>query len=238
MSTAVSGAKFTVFGLPYAGGNMWSYRPLEKSLPPGVTLTGIELPGRGRRSNEPLATSIDTLADDVAAQIRSRADGPYALFGHSMGALLGLLTIRRLAQSSQPLPEVFFVSGCEAPAMRTPRRRYALGPQEFIDMLHEMGGCPPEVLADQELLDFFEPILRADFQAFETWPAVSGPKIDVPIVVSRGSEDEVSEEAARAWGLETRHPITYAEFSGGHFFLLQHWPAIGAMIRDHVKVPR
>lgn len=238
MSTAASGPKVTVFGLPYAGGNMWSYRALEKSLPPGVTLTGIELPGRGRRSNEPLATSIELLADDVAGQIGSRADGPYALFGHSMGALLGLLAIRRLALTARPLPQVFFVSGCEAPTTRTPRRRYALGPQEFIDMLHEMGGCPPEVLADQELLDFFEPILRADFQAFETWPVVSGPPVDVRIVVSRGTEDEVSEEAARAWGLETKHPIAYTEFPGGHFFLLQHWPAIGAMIREHLKATR
>jgi surfactin synthase thioesterase subunit len=101
-----------------------------------------------------------------------------------------------------------------------------------------MGGCPPEVLADRELLEFFEPILRADFQAFETWPVVSGPPIDVPIVVSRGSEDEVSEAAARAWALETRHPITYTEFAGGHFFILQHWAAIGSMIREHLKVAR
>jgi len=225
----------TLFALPYAGGNMWSYRRLEASLPPTIKLTGIELPGRGRRSAEPLATSIDALADDVSRQLRARAGGRYALFGHSMGALLGLLTIRRLAEASQPLPEVFFVSGCEAPTKRTPRRRYALGTREFLDMLHEMGGCPPEVLADQELLDLFEPVLRADFQAFETWPEVSGPPLDVPIVAMRGTEDEVSEDAARAWGLETRHPMTYTEFPGGHFFLLQHWPAIGSIIRAHLK---
>lgn len=233
MSTAAT-ETLTLFGLPYAGGNMWAYRALEASLPPGVKLVGLELPGRGRRGNEPLAKSLDALADDVARQIQARATGRYAIFGHSMGGLVGLLTVRRLAQAGVPLPEVFFVSGCEAPSMQTRRRRHLLSPTEFVDMLREMGGCPPDVLADRELLEFFEPILRADFQAVETWEPVSGPAIDVPLVVLRGTEDEVSQESARAWAKESTRPSSFAEFEGGHFFILQHWPAIASIIKTHL----
>lgn len=233
--TDAKGRTVTLFGVPYAGGNMWAYRPLEAALPAGVTLAGLELPGRGRRSAEPLATSLEALADDVFGQIRARAAGRYALFGHSMGALVGLLAARRLAQAALPLPEVFFVSGCEAPSAQTRRRRHELPPQEFVEVLREIGGCPPDVLADRELLEFFEPILRADFQAVETWIPVSGPPIDVPLVVLRGAADEASEGAARAWARESTRPCRVVEFDGGHFFILQHWPAVGSIIQEHLE---
>src|ERR1019366_1340812 len=95
--------------------------------------------------------------------------GRYALFGHSMGATLAYLCLLRIRRAGLPLPEALILSGKSAPTIASKDMRYLLPRAEFVAMLHNMGGCSPEILQEEELLDYFEPILRADFQAVETW---------------------------------------------------------------------
>lgn len=226
----------TVYCLPYAGGNAYAYRPLEQHLPEGVRLVGIELPGRGRRAREALCRSLEALADDVFAGLHPRlADGRYALFGHSMGASLCFLCLRRIAAAGLPLPAAVFLSGARPPAH--PERgkgRHLLPRQGFVDMLRTLGGCPPEVLAEESLLDYFEPILRADFEAVETWrPAPEGAApLPVPFVVLHGQGDSFGRAEAEGWARETAAACRLHEFPGGHFFIQRHWPEIARLIGD------
>lgn len=221
-----------LFCIPYAGGNAWSYRALERFLAPGITLEGLELPGRGRRGLEPLRTSLDELADDVFRQITERAvTGRYAIYGHSMGALLAYLTAHRIRQAGLPPPESLFLSGSSAPAAPRERHRHLLPPAEFVAMLRELGGCPPQVLDDAEMLEFFEPILRADFKAVETWHAPAVAQLDLPLVVMVGDDDEATVADASDWAAETTAPCRVLEFGGDHFFILRHWEAIGSTIQ-------
>jgi surfactin synthase thioesterase subunit len=221
-----------LFCIPYAGGNAWSYRALERHVSPGVTLEGLELPGRGRRGLERLCTSLDELADDVFRQIEARAvTGRYAIYGHSMGALLAYLTAHRIRRAGLTPPESLFLSGSSAPRAPRERERHLLPPAEFVTMLRELGGCPPQVLEDAEMLEFFEPILRADFKAVETWHAPPAPPLDVPLVVMVGDDDEATAADVAGWAAETTAPCRMVEFSGDHFFILRHWEAIGATIQ-------
>lgn len=221
-----------LFCIPYAGGNAWSYRALERFVSPGITLEGLELPGRGRRGLEPLRASLDELADDVFRQIEARGvTGPYAIYGHSMGALIAYLVAQRIRRAGLKSPAALFLSGSSGPSALPVRTRHLLAKAEFVTMLRELGGCPPQVLDDAELLDFFEPILRADFKAVETWKPDGATPLDVPFVVMSGDRDEVTLAEANAWAAETTAPCQVLEFSGDHFFILQHWEAIGAAIQ-------
>jgi surfactin synthase thioesterase subunit len=221
-----------LFSIPYAGGNAWSYRALERVVSPGISLVGLELPGRGRRGQEPLCSSLDELADDVFTQLKSRAlHERYAIYGHSMGALLAFAATHRIRQAGLPAPAALFLSGSSAPALLPERRRHLLPKAEFIVMLRELGGCPPQVLDDAEMLDFFEPILRSDFKAVETWQAPAATPLDVPFVVMAGDSDESPVADAAAWAAETTAACTLLEFSGDHFFILRHWEAIGSAIQ-------
>ena len=169
-----------LFCIPFAGGNAWAYRALERFVSPEITVDGLELPGRGRRSDEPLRGSLDELANDVFNQIRARAvTGRYAIFGHSMGALLAYLAAHRIRRAGLPPPEALFLSGSSAPASRPVRQRHLLPSPEFAAMLRELGGCPPQVLEDAGLFEFFEPILRADFKAVEAWQRPEAPPLDL-----------------------------------------------------------
>lgn len=224
-------APLTLYCLPYAGGNAWSYRRLAAELPPSLAARGVELPGHGRRAREPLCTSLEGLADDVYAQLRvGIVDRRYALFGHSMGATLAYLCALRIRRDALPLPQALILSGAAAPGAREAVRRHLLPSREFLEMLTALGGVPPEILQHQELIDYFEPLLRADFAAVENWRPLAAPPLPVPFVVLRGRDDTVSVEQAAAWSGASSAGCTVYEFDGGHFFVNSQCAAIAARV--------
>lgn len=59
---------------------------------------------------------MDVISGDLFAQIEPIGRScPYALFGHSMGALLALMCALRARDKNMPLPEALFVSACATP---------------------------------------------------------------------------------------------------------------------------
>lgn len=221
----------TLYCLPYAGGSAHAYRPLERYVSPGLRVQGIELPGRGRRTRETLLTSLDELADDAFAQLRGEVGrGRYALFGHSMGALLAYLGLLRIRRAELPLPEALFLSGCAAPGARREEIRHQLPRAEFVAMLETLGGLPPEILQHQDLIDYFEPILRADFQAVETWQPKRDEPLPVRFAALVGSQDSVGVGQVAAWSNGTTLPLALHEFPGDHFFINAHWREIAALV--------
>lgn len=219
--------------LPFAGGSSYSYSTFGPCLFPGIKLLPVELPGRGKRSREALLYDANALAGDVFQSLRAEiASGkPYSVFGHSMGALLGYLLLRRILKEDLPLPLHFFVSGRGGPSAPNDREHYyKLPKQEFRDKLRELGGSPPEVLEHDALMDFFEPVLRADFQVVETYEHNGEAPLPVPITVLIGKQDTITLEAARMWQEESTSPVKVHEYDGGHFFLFERQKEICSMV--------
>jgi surfactin synthase thioesterase subunit len=84
--------------LAHAGGSAMLYRRWVQRLPRGVQVVLLELPGHGSRCRLPAHTEwlglIDMLLDEVTDQLDD--DVPFAVFGHSMGALVGFELIHAL----------------------------------------------------------------------------------------------------------------------------------------------
>jgi len=214
-----------LYCFPFAGGNAYSYRGLGESLG-RVVVTTFELPGRGRRFREPSLHDLDAMVEDLYRQVRPGLRRPYAFYGHSLGASLAyLLTRRTIAEGDLP-PRYLFVSGQKGPAVGKDETRHLLPKEAFRDMLIDLGGCPPEILAEPELFDLFEPVLRADIAALATRRYEAADPLDVPIQVMTGRGDDVSEQDAMQWQRETTREIRLAQFPGGHFFIHQHWSEI------------
>ena len=223
-----------LYCLPHAGGNSFFYRTFAPLCPEYVQISPLELPGRGRRSREPLCGSMEALADDLFPQIAANK-GPYALFGHSMGAILAYLLAQRAACEGVRLPEVLFLSGAPAPTGTSVQARHHLPRDAFLEMLRELGGCPPEVLAEPALLEYFEPILRADFEAVDTWQPGLMSSLPLPFVVLSGNRDVIGECDQLAWGDRTSVGLTLHEFEGGHFFIQQHWGLIAEIVGESLN---
>jgi surfactin synthase thioesterase subunit len=225
-----------LFCLHFAGGNKYSYVPFEEYLDKNIKLITLELPGRGKRFNEPLQTDIHDIVDDLFEQIKESESRPYAIFGHSMGAILTYLLTHKIAKSDLPNPIHLFVSGCRAPKVeRKPPYYNDLPKDEFVEKIRKMGGCPEEILQSDELMALFEPPLRADFKAIETYKYTKPDPLKTPMTVFIGNKDKVTWEEAKDWQNETIHKIDIKEFEGNHFFIFDHKKEVTALFNYYIK---
>lgn len=223
---------FNLFCLSYAGGSKYSYRAFEKNTPSGLCIQALEYPGRGARSNELPAGEINLLVEDLYQQIAGQINStPYAIYGHSLGAILAFLLARRLVQSGNPLPLHLFLTGCEGPsAIKREVERHLLEKESFVEELRRLKGCPDEILENKELFDYFEPIIRADFKLADTYSHEDGPPLDISFTVITGSEEDMTDEDIFAWQRESRHEVDFIRMPGNHFFLFDHSSRILSLI--------
>ena len=234
----------TLICFPHAGADATTYRKLAGALArqedgrPPVRVETVSLPGRGRRYAEPLLTNLDSIVDDVLAQIAPwTAVGRYALFGHSMGAWLAYLTAQRLRLDGLRPPFRLIVSGARPPRMGTRKALHALDQHALVDELKSMGGFPQALLDNAEALAYFLPILRADLQALATYMPRQQPPLNIPITVFRGAGDFVAREDALAWQEESSQAVKLHEFDGNHFFVLEQASAVAFAARKILLNP-
>ncbi|MDR0211498.1 MAG: alpha/beta fold hydrolase [Pseudomonas putida] len=212
--------------LPYSGASAMVYSRWRRKVPTWLQVCPVELPGRGMRLGEPLQTDMQALARQLAVEHRASASAPYALLGHSLGALLAFELAHELQALGCPPPLALFACGTAAPSRREdydgvqwrePRRD-----DELIAELRKLQGTPEEVLANQELMSLTLPILRADFLLCGRYAYRQRPALSCPLHVLGGEDDRASQEQLQAWSLETQGAFTLNVFPGGHFFIHEH----------------
>src|ERR1700722_10052434 len=104
-----------IYLFPYGGGSPSSYRSYVAGFPRAVgRVVPVEIPGRGKRSNEECAKSIQECAA-LALQHINTTSGSYILHGHCMGALLAFEAIKLIEVSARQPPCLLVVSGRNAP---------------------------------------------------------------------------------------------------------------------------
>ena len=227
-----------LFCLPFAGGNSYAYRDWGRHLADEIEVVAVEFPGRGRRSDEQLLLTMDALVDDALQTLRAELRGEsYAIYGHSMGACLAYLLTYAAIAADLPPPIHLFCTGRNAPS--TPivdRDRYLLPRETFMRELREMGGCPEAVLNDEDLMNYFLPIMRADFQAHSSYAYCPQFPLDITLTTMMGRQDAETDRAkVLAWQRETRRPLDHVEFDGGHFFIVDHLQTITRHISAKLK---
>ncbi len=214
-------AKLIVF--PFAGGNSNSFKRLESLLSDtmNVEFYCIEYPGRGRRMSEQLIDNLDELVDDLYEKYKHWLVGEFYFLGYSMGALVAQLMTRKLNKSSSVLPKMNIVMACRSPRFIASNSNKIghLPAEEFIQQIVNFGGVDEEIRAHEGMLEFFTPILRSDYKAYEGYQLGNQSPVPVPIHVFGGDKDDIQVEELKAWQEETDHGIEISLYDGGHFFL-------------------
>ncbi|KAA1244162.1 thioesterase II family protein [Aquimarina sp. RZ0] len=226
--------KHKIIAIPFAGGNKFSFRNLEKYIPDDFEWVTLELPGRGDRFNKPFLTTMKNVIDDLFDQLLPHIeDGVYMIYGHSLGTLLGYELTKKLVTEGMPLPCCLYVTGRGAPSSKESENWGALPLNLFWKKVHEIGGLPQEVLETTEFLEFYYPILRSDFELIESYEykKLKTP-LPIPIYVCLGSK-EIGEEdhkasigQIKAWNDETIHTVVPEFLEGDHFFILKRSKAM------------
>ena len=227
-----------LFCFPYAGGASSAYNSWKRFLNPSIELRAIELAARGRRMRDPNYDSIDDAVNDVLNIIKDELkEGPYALFGHSMGSMIAFELYYKIKESGLPLPVHIIFSGRAAPQITREgkRRLHHLPDDQFKKEMLEMGGTPKEFFEHPELLEVFLPLLRGDFRLTETYlHSEKETPIECDITVMSGKEDEDSVEEVEAWRVHAKNGCEIYYFDGGHFFIHDETERVVGIINNTV----
>jgi len=203
-------------------------------LLPEVEVYLIHLPGRDKRINEQPYKLLLPLAEVLATALDPYLNKPFAFFGHSLGGLLAFETVRQLRRQQAAQPVHLFISARFPPHKADPYAHlYQLPEPEFIRTTENLFGALPEVVRqDQEVLNLFVSIMRADFTMLGTYPYVHEPPFDFPISVFGGLHDKsVTEESLQEWREQTTAAFELQMFNGEHFFI----QSSRAALVEHIK---
>jgi surfactin synthase thioesterase subunit/glycosyltransferase involved in cell wall biosynthesis len=209
-----------LFAFPHAGGGAATFHRWRPALPAGVALWPVRLPGRESRLSETPFESMAPLVEALGQAIQPLLSGPFAFYGHSLGAAIAFELARQLRRRSLPLPRCLFVSGARAPRFRL---NHLPPPEpsdaELLDELRGLGGVPDEALDNPEWRSAMLPALRADSALYRSYAYREEPPLECAIRAYGGLEDSrITRAHLEAWRDETSGSFAVTMLPGGHFF--------------------
>jgi pyochelin biosynthesis protein PchC len=214
---------------PHAGGSAVYYHQLSRTLAPEIEVLAVQYPGRHDRRREVFVDDLRELARRSCDALAGEPAGPYAFFGHSMGALIAYETALLVRERGWPMPERLFASARRGPATVRPAKVY--NRDSVLDELRKLGGTDPRFLNDPELLDTILPAAMNDYRAIQAYRWADRPPLPIPITALIGDADPQSTVAeAAAWGRHSIEPLDLRVFPGGHFYLDAHLPDVAGVI--------
>jgi medium-chain acyl-[acyl-carrier-protein] hydrolase len=211
------GAEVRLLCLPHAGAGAALFRHWSQAFAPRVEVCAVQLPGRENRSSEPALASLPVLVDRLAGALAGQLDRRFAIFGHSMGALIGFELARELRRRRQAAPAHLFLASYCAPQLLRRESRAGSVKQEAALRLATAASVPRHMRG--ELLELVVPTIEADTRLCEDYEYAAGDPLDCPITVFRGHTDYVLEDQIAGWRAHTRGPFKLQTFLGDHFFV-------------------
>jgi surfactin synthase thioesterase subunit len=222
----------------HACGSATSYLPIAQALPQTCEPALFELAGRGMRDTEPYAADFKSAVLGLMPDVVALADRPIVLFGHSLGGLLAHNLLNLLPERARSQVKAVVVSASYAPDEAAANASHPPSPfqvrtrEQLISQLRSRGGCPPDMLEDQDFVEHALTVFGQDLHLADTYSLPHGAVADVPYHVWYGAEDPYLTTAhAERWARCVPKVIEIRGFRGGHFYLLNHDRATAALSR-------
>ncbi|MBQ0891361.1 thioesterase [Streptomyces sp. RM72] len=212
-----------LFCLHHAGGAASWFRDWQARLGPEVQVLPVQLPGRERRVQEPRVRDMDVLVRELDRELDpylSQPEVPYALYGHSMGALVAYRLARHRAAEGRSMPVVLLAGAHPAP-QRPQRLREVpeVSEGELVEWLVGIGGLSRQLLHHSEWLRWALSLVRDDLALCASHDPGDVDRLPLPLHVFTGHDDPlVTAGDAEAWAELTSVSCDVHRLPGGHFF--------------------
>ena len=209
---------------PYAGGGVNVFTSWSKYLPENIELIIVQTPGRGSHMTAKPYINMEELIQNLLREVIVHFKKPYILFGHSLGSRVAFALMNEAYKLYNSLPLHFIASGSRSPHKKLITEPiYNLPTDDFIQKLKILNGTPNEVLENRELMNFFLPVLRADFKIADEYIYRGKTKFNCPISVLTGEYDiGVTLGDAKSWGDLFTQKVSVHTIPGDHFFINSH----------------
>ncbi len=227
-------ARLTLFCLPHAGGASSSFRGWSEALGTEIELATIQMPGREDRFRETAYETMEAAIAPIAKAMAPHLGRPFAVLGHSLGALVGFEVIHRVIREYGKLPLAFFPSACRAPYHPHPLPCIShLPDSEFVEIIQaRYGGIPPMILEEPAYLQVLLSPLRADFRILEGYRFLERPLLSCPLLIFGGERDTIiSREGLEAWRTLSSGECNLTLLDAGHLYLQSHREQMTTVIR-------
>ncbi|MBV9654861.1 MAG: thioesterase [Acetobacteraceae bacterium] len=230
----------TLFCIPHAGGGASAFRRWSEALESHIQLKVLQSRGRESRFNEPPLADLDAVVGDLYALMEPHLGPRFALFGHSMGALLAFELAQMARARTGHAPSHLFASSCRAPSLPQTTAPIARLPDaDFVtELMRRYGGIPASILADQDYMAAVLPAIRADFTILEDYRRRQWPLLDCPISVFAGRADGVIPRSTLlGWRNETTGAFALEMLEGDHFYLQSQRNVLASLVSSALEQP-
>lgn len=223
----------TLFCIPFAGGNKFTFYPLKDKLPNDIDLKPLELPGHGERLNEQPLLTIEDMVDDLTDQIIKEKPEQYIILGYSLGAILAYEIYFRLHKSHHILPSHMILCACEPIGYAKHNNINNMSDFEFKKFIKDKGDTPKEVLNHEELWEIVEPALKNDFLAIDNYhnSYEKKKKMNTTLSIFVGENDTIANHTLYKWSNLTSEHVEYKFFQGSHLFITDAYDQLSEEIK-------
>jgi surfactin synthase thioesterase subunit len=160
---------------------------------------------------------MDALVEAIVEEVPFRL--PFALFGHSFGALVAFEVVRALRRCSLPRPDHLYLSSCPPPppsAREVPL--HTLSDEHLLSEVERLWGeLPGEIRASPELRSHALGRYRADLEVLETYRPAGAAPLDCPLTAIGGTDDAASARLSE-WRAYTHGRFGNRTLPGDHFY--------------------
>ena len=167
---------------PYLGGSGTSLMSVADELCSKTNIdVRIAFPPGHMGSDIMLCDNFDKLINSYYDELIGILKSDSVFFGHSMGGTIAYFLALKISQEQPELvPKNLILSASPPPDhMKGKQLSYGDDSKIFED-IQKIGAIPEELTANQELLDYFLPIFRADYRILEEAALADTGKINIP----------------------------------------------------------
>eukprot|EP00889_Picochlorum_renovo_P005162 jgi/Picre1/32192/NNA_007538.t1 len=251
---AASRAKMRLFCLPWAGGvaeNLFAH--WNQIFPSCIDVYPVQIPGRGRRSNEEPIDSLPALSEHLIETL-PLDEMPYAIFGTCLGAIIGYDMIQRLQKCGRKMPLLFIPAAVSPPdkyasvimQIYNPKRNHLFGnfrviKDEVIAHLRDWRSLPKEnvlhafeaghfagieeMKQSKDLYDLVAPMAVNDIMmAVQYEYSVENTPLSCPILAFDGAKDNtIPKGYMKGWTRHTQSSFERIVIDSNHYFVASEY---------------
>lgn len=205
---------------PFVASNASFFETLKMQLEPEYKVVVLELPGHGKRIDEPFAETIEMACDDLLQQIRFSGPQKEHIFwlGHSMGAYLGSACLEFMAARKMRLPTGFLISDVAAPGQFDAWIVGDMTPSQRSEYYSRMGYDVLMNSLESSTKAHAEELIRQDLKLVRHFVNPNQPQITIPVhfLYSKSESEMFKNEWIQGWQAICLHDIECSAFEGGH----------------------